>query len=232
VARDALATPTCWRRRPSSSRSTVATSPDMHRWCWRPMATLVSRPAPSGSSRKPSLLQGPNQKDAEAALQYVGNRYVQHNPTAADGPEGFRKFIAFLREKFPKSHSDIKRSFVDGDYVILHVNAVREPGTRGSAIVDIFKLENGKIVEPWCSRCPRPPRTRTDVLTPLAHPRASRQPDDHAHDPTDPPPRAFAPPPSARARSARPRAASCTRWARTTRTSRARTSACSTPAAR
>ncbi|MDN6882295.1 ester cyclase [Variovorax sp. CAN2819] len=93
--------------------------------------------------------KGLNQKDADAALQYVGNRYVQHNPTAADGPEGFRKFIAFLREKFPKSHSDIKRSFVDGDYVILHVNAVREPGTRGSAIVDIFKLENGKIVEHW-----------------------------------------------------------------------------------
>lgn len=93
--------------------------------------------------------KGLNQKDAEAALQYVGNRYVQHNPTAADGPEGFRKFIAFLREKFPNSRSDIKRSFVDGDYVILHVNAVREPGTRGSAIVDIFKLENGKIVEHW-----------------------------------------------------------------------------------
>ena len=93
--------------------------------------------------------KGLNQKDADAALQYVGNRYVQHNPTAADGPEGFRKFIAFLREKFPNSRSEIKRSFVDGDYVILHVNAVREPGTRGSAIVDIFKLENGKIVEHW-----------------------------------------------------------------------------------
>ena len=93
--------------------------------------------------------KGLNQKDADAALQYVGNRYVQHNPTAADGPEGFRKFIAFLREKFPKSHSEIKRSFVDGDHVILHVNSVREPGTRGSAIVDIFKLENGKIVEHW-----------------------------------------------------------------------------------
>lgn len=93
--------------------------------------------------------KGLNQKDADAALKYVGNRYVQHNPTAADGPEGFRKFIAFLREKFPNSRSIIRKSFVDGDYVILHVNAVREPGTRGSAIVDIFKLENGKIVEHW-----------------------------------------------------------------------------------
>ncbi|QIG98514.1 nuclear transport factor 2 family protein [Bradyrhizobium sp. 6(2017)] len=93
--------------------------------------------------------KGLNQKDAGAALAYVGNRYVQHNPGAADGPEGFRKFIGFLREKFPNSHSEIKRSFVDGDYVILHVHAVREPGTRGNAIVDIFKLEDGKIVEHW-----------------------------------------------------------------------------------
>lgn len=93
--------------------------------------------------------RGLNQNDADGALAYVGDRYVQHNPNAADGPEGFRKFIGFLREKFPNSHSEIKRSFVDGDYVILHVNAVREPGTKGNAIVDIFKLENGKIVEHW-----------------------------------------------------------------------------------
>ena len=93
--------------------------------------------------------KGLNQKDVDAALAYVGDRYVQHNPNAADGPEGFRKFIGFLREKFPNSHSEIKRSFVDGDYVILHVNAIREPGTKGNAIVDIFKLENGKIVEHW-----------------------------------------------------------------------------------
>ncbi|HLG81702.1 MAG TPA: nuclear transport factor 2 family protein [Bradyrhizobium sp.] len=93
--------------------------------------------------------KGLNQKDADAALAYVGDRYTQHNPNAQDGPEGFRKFIAFLREKFPNSHSEIKRSFVDGDYVILHVHAVREPGTKGNAIIDIFKLENGKIVEHW-----------------------------------------------------------------------------------
>ena len=93
--------------------------------------------------------KGLNQKDAEGAIAYMGDRYVQHNPNAADGPEGFRKFIAFLREKFPNSKSEIKRSFVDGDYVILHVHAVREPGTRGNAIIDIFKLENGKVVEHW-----------------------------------------------------------------------------------
>lgn len=100
--------------------------------------------------------KGLNQKDADSALAHVGDRYVQHNPNAADGPDGFRKFIGFLREKFPNSRSEIKRSFVDGDYVILHVHAVREPGTRGNAIVDIFKLENGKIVEHWDAVQPIP----------------------------------------------------------------------------
>jgi len=105
---------------------------------------------------------GLNQKDADAALRYVGNRYVQHNPNAQDGPEGFRKFIAFLRDKFPQSHSEIKRSFVDGDYVVLHVHAVREPGTRGNAIVDVFRLENGKIVEHWDAVQPIPEKTAND----------------------------------------------------------------------
>jgi len=90
-----------------------------------------------------------NQKDFEAAAKYFGPRYTQHNPNAADGPEGLRAFLGFLREKFPQSRSEIKRVFADGDYVILHVHAVREPGSRGSAIVDIFKLEDGKIVEHW-----------------------------------------------------------------------------------
>jgi len=90
-----------------------------------------------------------NQKDFEAASKYLGPRYTQHNPNAADGPEGLKAFLQFLKEKFPASRSEIKRAFGDGDHVMLHVHAVREPGTRGSAIIDIFKLENGKIVEHW-----------------------------------------------------------------------------------
>jgi len=90
-----------------------------------------------------------NQKDFEAAATYLGPRYVQHNQAAADGPEGLKGFLGFLRAKFPNARSEIKKSFADGDYVILHVHSMREPGTRGVAIVDIFKLENGKIVEHW-----------------------------------------------------------------------------------
>lgn len=90
-----------------------------------------------------------NQKDFDAAAKYLGSRYTQHNPTAADGPDGLKAFIQFLRDNYPNAHSEIKRVFAEGDYVILHVHSIREPGTRGRAIFDLFKLENGKIVEHW-----------------------------------------------------------------------------------
>ena len=85
----------------------------------------------------------------EAASRYFGPHYIQHNPGAADGIEGFKQFLAFLRDKFPNYKSEIKRVVAEGDYVTLHVHNVREPGTRGRAIIDIFRLENGKIVEHW-----------------------------------------------------------------------------------
>ena len=103
-----------------------------------------------------------NQKDFEKASQYLGARYTQHNPLAADGREGFKGFITFLKDKFPNNRSEIKRIFADGDYVIVHVHAVREPGTRGNAIVDIFKLENGKVVEHWDVIQPIPEKAAND----------------------------------------------------------------------
>lgn len=93
--------------------------------------------------------KGLNQKDFEAAAVHFGPRYIQHNPSAPDGIEGFKAFVALRKEKFPNAKSEIKRIFADGDFVILHVHGVREPGERGVAIVDIFRLEKGKIVEHW-----------------------------------------------------------------------------------
>jgi predicted SnoaL-like aldol condensation-catalyzing enzyme len=97
-----------------------------------------------------------NKKDFDEASKYLGPRYTQHNPTGKDGPEGLKGFIAFLKDKFPNNHSEIKQIFADGDYVIVHVHAVREPGTRGNAIFDLFKLENGKVVEHWDTVQPIP----------------------------------------------------------------------------
>ncbi len=53
--------------------------------------------------------KGLNQKDYDAAAKHFGPRYIQHNPTAPDGAEGFKRLVALLKEKFPNSHNEIKR---------------------------------------------------------------------------------------------------------------------------
>lgn len=90
-----------------------------------------------------------NRKDFAAASQYLGTGYKQHNPTAADGPEGLRAFIDFLKARFPNQRGEIKRVVAEGDLVVLHVHSTRGDGTPGRAIVDIFRIENGKVAEHW-----------------------------------------------------------------------------------
>ena len=114
---------------------------------------VLAADAATQEANKKTVLEfyeaGLNKKDFDAAAKFFGPHYIQHNPNAADGIEGFKKFIEYRREKFPNARSEIKRVLADGDMVILHVHGVREPGERGVAIIDIFRLENGKIVEHW-----------------------------------------------------------------------------------
>jgi predicted SnoaL-like aldol condensation-catalyzing enzyme len=90
-----------------------------------------------------------NRKDFESASKYIGSRYTQHNPLVADGPEGLKVFVAFLKSNYPDARSEIKRVFAEGDYVLLHVHSVRVLNTRGRAIIELFRLEDAKIVEHW-----------------------------------------------------------------------------------
>jgi predicted SnoaL-like aldol condensation-catalyzing enzyme len=90
-----------------------------------------------------------NKKDFDSARKYIGSRYKQHNPLVADRPEGLEAFITFLKTNYPEAKSEIKRIFADGDHVILHVHSLRAPETAGRAIIEIFRLENGKIEEHW-----------------------------------------------------------------------------------
>jgi predicted SnoaL-like aldol condensation-catalyzing enzyme len=90
-----------------------------------------------------------NKKDFESASEYIGSRYTQHNPLVADGLEGLKDFVDFLKSNYPYARNEIKRVFTESDYVILHVHSVRVPNTQGRAIIEIFMLENGKIVEYW-----------------------------------------------------------------------------------
>jgi len=90
-----------------------------------------------------------NKKDFAAASRYLGSQYKQHNPTARDGAEGLKAFIEFLKARFPNQHGEIKQVIAEGDLVVLHVHSTRGDGTPGRAIVDIFRVAGGKVVEHW-----------------------------------------------------------------------------------
>jgi predicted SnoaL-like aldol condensation-catalyzing enzyme len=93
---------------------------------------------------------GINNKDFDAAASLIGDRYVQHNPAIAEGVEGFGRRVEFMKERFPELRAEIKKIFAEGDFVIAHVHGVRVPGQRGTAIVDIFRLdEEGRLIEHW-----------------------------------------------------------------------------------
>lgn len=90
-----------------------------------------------------------NEKDIEGAIAMMGPTYTQHNARIPDGKEGFRTFFNSFKQRYPQSHSRIVRVIAEGDLVVLHVHMVTEPGTRGTAVMDIFRVENGKLVEHW-----------------------------------------------------------------------------------
>ncbi|HXL65785.1 MAG TPA: nuclear transport factor 2 family protein [Xanthobacteraceae bacterium] len=96
---------------------------------------------------KQAVFQG----DVENAFRlYGGAPYRQHNPLIGDGMDGLRKFVALLKANRSNAHGEIKRVFADGDYVILHSQwHGLSDSPRGEAVVDIYRSENGKVVEHW-----------------------------------------------------------------------------------
>lgn len=97
-----------------------------------------------------------NRSNIDEAAAHLGPHFVQHNPRSKDGVEGFRALFQDLKKQFPGVRADVKRAFADGDFVILHAHARLQPEDLGLAIVDIFRLEGGKIVEHWDVRQPVP----------------------------------------------------------------------------
>lgn len=88
-------------------------------------------------------------KPTEAAKKYIGDKYIQHNPFVPNGPEAFYTYFEGHFKKNPESRAVFKRSAADGDLVFLHLNSKLNDKDPGSAIVDIFRVENNKIVEHW-----------------------------------------------------------------------------------
>jgi len=98
----------------------------------------------------------------EATERYLGPRYIQHNPQAADGPEAFIGFVTWYRGEFPELSVELKRVIAEGDLVVTHGVIKTSPEDRGTAAADIFRLEDGKIVEHWDVLQPVPEEAAND----------------------------------------------------------------------
>ena len=87
--------------------------------------------------------------DARKVDEYIAPGYIQHSSLAAPGREALKRFLTDVRHASPNARQTIHRAFVDGDHVIVHVHVERWPGDPGLAAIDIFRCENGSIVEHW-----------------------------------------------------------------------------------
>ncbi|MGF9832579.1 ester cyclase [Bacillus anthracis] len=90
-----------------------------------------------------------NKHNIDIIPKYVSEDYKQHNPFVADGRKAFMDFFKEDFVKNPNSFAEIKRVVAEGDTVALHVHSRTNSQDKGVAIVDIFRIKDGKIVEHW-----------------------------------------------------------------------------------
>ena len=82
---------------------------------------------------------------AHEPVAYINpDKYIQHNLAVADGLAGFGEVVANAPEGGFKAK--VVRAFQDGDYVFLH-NQYDFFGPKAG--FDIFRFEDGRIVEHW-----------------------------------------------------------------------------------
>lgn len=86
-------------------------------------------------------------KDINAIDEYIGDVYIQHNPMAADGKQALKNVLEKWFVNAPKTKIDIQHIGADGDFVYLHTRS--KMGEKTMSVVDIFRIENNKIVEHW-----------------------------------------------------------------------------------
>jgi predicted SnoaL-like aldol condensation-catalyzing enzyme len=90
-----------------------------------------------------------NGKDLSVVPDLVAEDYVQHTPSIEKGRDAF---VAAFRGYFaavPGLTVDVKRISTTDNLVVVHSHWRDSPSERGQAVIDIYRLENGRIAEHW-----------------------------------------------------------------------------------
>ena len=86
--------------------------------------------------------------------------FVEHSPHISGGREGLFRLFQDRYNKYPELTMSIKRSASDGDLVWLHLHAKRTPDSLGAALMHIFRMKDGMIVEHWGVGQPVPEQSK------------------------------------------------------------------------
>lgn len=135
--------------RKPAKRKAVARKPRAQAVARRPAASTAAKLAANKKLVLAFYEQIIGRKDLDGALRYMGATYKQHAPYAADGHDGLRAWLAGFKAAFPNHRYEVKRVIAEGDYVMLHLHGMGGPNPNGESVVDIFRVENGKVVEHW-----------------------------------------------------------------------------------
>ncbi len=90
-----------------------------------------------------------NKHDLAAAGKYLREDYYQHNPQVEQGLEGFVRFFTGMFAHAPGFRQEIVHLVGEGDLVVVHANARGIVPGKHNKVVDIYRLENGKLAEHW-----------------------------------------------------------------------------------
>jgi predicted SnoaL-like aldol condensation-catalyzing enzyme len=101
-----------------------------------------------------------NNRHYERASEFLDDNYIQHKPDVETGPEGVLDFVRNVYEESPAHEAVIVRSFVDGEYVFLHVHIKSGVEAANIAVMDLFRVENGRLMEHWDVAQPVPESAR------------------------------------------------------------------------
>ena len=86
-------------------------------------------------------------KNIDAIDKYIGDIYIQHNPHVADGKQSLKEALKEWFKNASKEKIDIQHIGADDDLVFLHIKS--HSGNKTISIVDIFRIQDGKIIEHW-----------------------------------------------------------------------------------